>query len=93
MIGLTKKLGFGLYIRDWSFLGFPSYQIIVPEMSNYDIIYENGIEMYNLSFTRPPFYADRFTEGVTKRLNVLFDKYEANVPAQDETMMSIKKDR
>ena len=82
MVDLVKKLGFKLYIRDWSFLGFPSYQIIVPEMSNYDLIYENGLEMYNLSFERPMFHEDRFTDGVTKRLNTLFEKYERNVPKQ-----------
>ena len=33
--GQISKLGFNIYIRDVSFLGFPSYYIIVPGMSQY----------------------------------------------------------
>lgn len=32
---LVNKLGFDIYIRDVSFMGFPSYYIVIPGMSQY----------------------------------------------------------
>lgn len=32
-VNIIKKLGGNLYVRDNSFLGFPSYYVVVPEMS------------------------------------------------------------
>lgn len=72
MLALTKGLGYDLFVRDWSFLGFPSYQIIVPELSNYDLIYEDGAEIYEWSFDEIRFREDVFTDGIAKILNSFF---------------------
>lgn len=82
MIALTKKLGHSLYVRDWSFLGFPAYQCIIPELSNYDLIYEDGAEVYGWSFEKTVFRNDRFTKGLSHILNKMFEKYEKNLPEQ-----------
>lgn len=41
MINMVTAKGYDIYIRDWSYLGFPSYQIIIPHMSN---IFESNVE-------------------------------------------------
>ena len=87
MVNLTKSLGFGLYIRDWSFLDFPAYQIIVPELSNYDLIYEEGRDVYGWSFEKANFRNDRFTKACADVLNNLFAEYEKNIPVQGKEMI------
>ena len=83
---LTRELGWGLYVRDWSFLGFPACQILIPEASNYDLIYEKGADVFAWSFEELRFRNDRITEGCAARLNRLFEKYEDNIPLQDKSM-------
>lgn len=79
MISLTKKLGLGLLIRDWSFLGFPAFQCIIPELSNYDLIYEDGAEIYNWSFEKTVFRNDRFTKEIARIAGRLFEIYEKSM--------------
>ena len=86
MISLTKKLGYSLYIRDWSFMGFPAYHVVVPEISNYDLLYEDGGDIYGFSFDKIEFRQDRLTEGCARILNRMFEKYENNTPVQDKSM-------
>lgn len=43
MIGLFRKLNTNIYIRDVSFLGFPSYFIYIPEVSETKNIFSNNI--------------------------------------------------
>lgn len=76
MISLTKKLNLGLLIRDWSFLGFPTYHCIIPELSNYDLIYEDGAEIYSWSFEKTVFRNDRFTKEIARISGRLFEIYE-----------------
>ena len=76
IINLTKKLGLQLLIRDWSFLGFPAYQCIIPELSNYDLIYEDGAEIYRWSFEKTIFRNDRFTAEIAQIAGRLFEIYE-----------------
>lgn len=83
VIGLTKRLGHGLYIRDWSFLGFPAYHCIIPELSNYDLIYEDGAEIFGWSFEKPMFRNDRFTKPIADIAGRLFEMYEKNIPEQN----------
>lgn len=41
LINLIQNNGYSIYVRDWSFLSFPTYQIVVPGFSNlYDAIEE-----------------------------------------------------
>lgn len=48
-INIIKKMGYDIYIKDNSTLGFPSYQIIIPGMSN--IWYEkDDHEIYSSDF-------------------------------------------
>ena len=72
MLELTRNLGYGLYVRDSSVLGFPSYQIIIPELSNYDLLYEDGKYVYEWSFDKQEFKNDRITEGVAAILNKIY---------------------
>lgn len=76
MISLTKKLSLGLLIRDWSFLGFPAFQCVIPELSNYDLIFEDGAEIYNWSFEKTVFRNDRFTKEIARIAGRLFEIYE-----------------
>ena len=41
MINTIHNLGFNIYIRDVSFLGFPSYRIYIPGMSELNNIFSN----------------------------------------------------
>ena len=40
LVTIVKNLGGDLFIRDVSFLGFPSYQILIPGMTETDFIFE-----------------------------------------------------
>lgn len=54
---LLKESGYSLYIRDVSYLGFPSYYVYIPQMSELDLIYDDGddfiatIQLANLQKT------------------------------------------
>ena len=41
MIKTIRRMGFNIYIRDVSFLGFPSYRIYIPGMSEINNIFSN----------------------------------------------------
>jgi len=69
MVSLTRGLGYGLCIRDCSFLGFPAYHIIVPELSNYDLIFDGGADIFRWSFEPTEFRNDRCTEGCARIMN------------------------
>ncbi len=86
LLDLTKRLGYSLYVRDWSFLGFPACQIIIPEISNYEIVYEMGEDTLAWSFSPVTFRPDRTTEGCARIINALFDRYEKNVKPQNAAM-------
>lgn len=72
MVALTRRLGYGLYIRDCSFLGFPSYHIVVPELSNYDLVYDQGDEIFRWSFEPTRFRKDICTQKVADIINSVF---------------------
>lgn len=42
MIGIIHGLGFNIYVRDVSFLGFPSYRIYIPGMSEINNVFSNN---------------------------------------------------
>lgn len=42
MIKVIKNMGYNIYIRDVSFLGFPSYRIYIPGMSELNNIFSNN---------------------------------------------------
>ena len=67
-------------------MGFPAYHVVVPEISNYDLLYEDGGDIYGFSFDKIEFRQDRLTGGCAGILNRMFEKYENNTPVQDKSM-------
>lgn len=45
LIRLLKSTGHQLYIRDVGYLGFPSFYIYIPRMSELDLIYDDGKDL------------------------------------------------
>ena len=41
MLNTINNMGFSIYVRDVSFLGFPSYRIYIPGMSEIDNVFSN----------------------------------------------------
>lgn len=45
LFDLIKDSGYQLYIRDVGYLGFPSYYVYIPRMSEIDLIYDDGKDL------------------------------------------------
>lgn len=91
LISLTEQLGYHLFIRDCSFLGFPSYHFIIPEISNYLLPFENGFDLFHWGFEMlPGGWTDPCTEECGRILNRLFEKYRENLIIQDWTVLRVQ---
>lgn len=80
LLGLIKKLGYHLYIRDLSYLGFPAYHAMIPEISLADFDIETFPEkaaLYLSGVTAKPKFTEAQYEGLLPILNFVEKKQEA----------------
>lgn len=79
LVNLLKESGYGLFIRDVSYLGFPSYYVYIPKMSELDLIYDDGndfiatIQLANLqkAFISPQVTSKNVRKKITETIEYL----------------------
>jgi len=47
LCGIVREMGGEVFVRDCSYLGFPSYYVYVPGMSDLDFVYDDGRDFIN----------------------------------------------
>ena len=91
MINTIRSMGFNIYIRDVSFLGFPSYRIYIPGMSEINNIFSNKHfkQTYNKKGSlRSFFIAHNLYEVTDEDIKVLLDCIDELPETLDTTVIS-----
>ena len=84
-------MGFNIYIRDVSFLGFPSYRIYIPGMSEINNIFSNRHfkQTYNRKGSLHSFYiAHNLYQATDEDVKVLLDCIDELPETLDTTVIS-----
>lgn len=79
MLTILKMQGYDVYIRDVSFLGFPSYHIIVPQFSEIERIDDiDSVKAYSIFVLMREYIRQlsKLSARYIKELIILFDDYK-----------------
>ena len=91
IINAIHCMGFNIYIRDVSFLGFPSYRIYIPGMSEINNIFSNRHfkQTYNKKGSLHSFFiAHNLYEATDEDVKVLLDCIDELPDTLDTTVIS-----